>query len=515
MRITTVLLTCAVANIVTEQSSYAQGILQDLGGRISKEFKKIPNEIPKRVNQAKDDLLKDRDKIVNEANEAMNRIRMDFDRERTNALAQLRVMRPGEVNNIVQNTIIEQANEYLIKQGASVNPQNGEMDLSQTPLGNNMRKWAEGFAQGNERSGGLDRFIYNVRARTMVVNLWSRHRHSWGRSIFPGQGPAILYDVTQRAQVIMDFNKKSINFDIDAGPLAPRVSSAAFQSLSDGDIIAAAESMSPGIAGQLMQREVMNEYDAKVNEYAQRHGSENVYFASRNFVDWATPETIGRYVANGIVTAGASVYPQIMAAARDRAQSEMPRLTQWLQSRGMDQAEAVASDLLTGQTPRWPNIRFDMIPVKYGSREKPLNIGYTPWRYVDHLAFVIVWSPQRAQEYREQNVSTTSFSRKMQNTTNEILFASNLGVSYQLVRMQNGTLGARVEKQPQDGVPATRIQVSGTSGYTYLEPGDIILNLDGMPFQSPNDVLGHRQQTTIRFQDGRSNQTMDGVLFIP
>jgi F0F1-type ATP synthase membrane subunit b/b' len=479
---------------------------------------RLREEADNRANQAKMDAERDavrlREEATKRANQAMEDLRNDFKREQARVMPQLRVMRPDEVNNAIQNSILQWANAQLNKQGASINPQTSEMDLSKTKIANQIRGWASNFSQGNERSSGLDQFVYNLQTRQMVIKLWARHRHSWGRSIYPGQGAAILYDVTQKAQLIMDFNRKSVDFEIDAGPLAPKISSRAAQLLSDGDIIGAAEAMSPGIAGRLLQREVKNDYDLKVSEYNKRFGDNNIYFASRNFVDWATPETLGRYVVNGIVTAGASVYPQIMASARERAKNELPLLSQWLQAKGVDQAESVAANLLTGQPSRWPHLQFDMISVRYGSREKPLDIAKTPWRYVDHMAFVIIWKNGQAQARVTNEVAPTSNPSETGETNFSVHFAGHLGVSYQFIKLQDGSLGARIEKQPENGVPATRILIEGV-GYLSLEPGDIIHNLDGLPFKSPSDVLGHTQQTTIRFQDSRTSKVMDGQLFIP
>ena len=227
-------------------------------------------------------------------------------------------------------------------------------------------------------------FTYNLNSRKLEVGLYARHRQSWKRGVD-------LYSVTQRAGFWYDFQSQSGDFEIDPGQLSPRFSSQTFEKLSEGDLTAVAEAI-PTAIGKVINFERENEYEKNLNELRTRYGTENVYLSSQGFVDWATPETLAKYAVNGVLTAGVSVYPQIMADARKRAASEMPSITKWLEERGMKNASAVAMDLLTGKPPKWPFLKFEMIPVRYSAREKPLNAMTTEWRHVNHLAFVITWT---------------------------------------------------------------------------------------------------------------------------
>lgn len=258
-------------------------------------------------------------------------------------------------------------------------------------MGKVLTHWLQNFAQGNKRDGRVEELSFNVKTRRLKVRLMAKHCQSWGK-IIPGQGEVELYSVTQRATFFYDFNKGSGSFDIDLGPLASHINTRTLEKLKEGDLVGVAEGLVPEAAGKLWNHEEKDEYDHRRSQYQTRYGAANVYFASKRFVNWAGPETIGKYVLDGVVTGGSSVYPQIMHDVETRAQEELPPLIDWLKSRGMANAESAARQLLTGHTPRWPFLKFEMIPVRYSSREKPLHAVTTPWRNVDHLAFVVVWT---------------------------------------------------------------------------------------------------------------------------
>ncbi len=312
----------------------------------------------------------------------------NIDKAREKALKDLRKFDPEEIFGWVQQSIKEDIADELKRNGLAFNQETGELDLRDTRMGLTLLDWLEKFVQGNNSEGKVEEFIYNVVSRKLTVHLYARHRQS-SNKVIPGQ-KVDLYSVTQRAKFWYDFQSLSGDFEIDPGQLSPRFSSQTFEKLSEGDLTAVAE-LSPTAIGKVVNFERENEYEKNLNELRTSYGAENVYLASQDFVDWATPETLAKYAVNGVLTAGASVYPQIMADARKRAASEMPSITKWLEERGMENASAVAMDLLTGNPPKWPFLKFEMIPVRYSAREKPLNAMTTEWRHVNHLAFVITW----------------------------------------------------------------------------------------------------------------------------
>ncbi len=86
------------------------------------------------------------------------------------------------------------------------------------------------------------------------------------------------------------------------------------------------------------------------------------------------------------------------------------------------------------------------------------------------------------------------------------IFAANLGISYVRLNNADGTFNARVVGEPRPNSPAAQIG---------LEDGDVIFELDGMRFDQPQDVLGHRFQTEIGFIDVRSKDEKHYQIYIP
>ena len=84
--------------------------------------------------------------------------------------------------------------------------------------------------------------------------------------------------------------------------------------------------------------------------------------------------------------------------------------------------------------------------------------------------------------------------------------AGNLGITYEKVAYADGTFGARLVADPLPGTPAAQLQ---------LEPGDTIFDLDGMRFRDTNDVLIHREWTTMWFINVRTNASQFAKVYIP
>ncbi|WP_165069411.1 PDZ domain-containing protein [Paludisphaera rhizosphaerae] len=85
------------------------------------------------------------------------------------------------------------------------------------------------------------------------------------------------------------------------------------------------------------------------------------------------------------------------------------------------------------------------------------------------------------------------------------LFASNLGISYRLVPYRDH-LAASLTRQPVPNSPAASVG---------FEPGDQIYALDGVAIRSPEDVLGHVNQTVVEFVDVRTGQAKSTTLMLP
>ena len=59
--------------------------------------------------------------------------------------------------------------------------------------------------------------------------------------------------------------------------------------------------------------------------------------------------------------------------------------------------QQMARELLTGRTPRWPYLEFEIVSIRYSAREIVPGGKATPWRHFNNVGFVIVFRP----EYRK------------------------------------------------------------------------------------------------------------------
>ena len=86
------------------------------------------------------------------------------------------------------------------------------------------------------------------------------------------------------------------------------------------------------------------------------------------------------------------------------------------------------------------------------------------------------------------------------------LFAKNLGIYYVVVNGGNGTFGLRLTAAPVNGSPVSQLS---------LDPGDVILALDGQRFSNAFDVANHFDQTTVDYFDAATNAVQRGNINLP
>lgn len=84
-------------------------------------------------------------------------------------------------------------------------------------------------------------------------------------------------------------------------------------------------------------------------------------------------------------------------------------------------------------------------------------------------------------------------------------YAPNLGISYVFEPYFN-TMCIRLTAYPTYGSPASMIG---------LQPGDRIVNLDGLPLNNPMDVQSHRWQTTVQYLHSNSMLPDTATVYIP
>jgi S1-C subfamily serine protease len=84
-------------------------------------------------------------------------------------------------------------------------------------------------------------------------------------------------------------------------------------------------------------------------------------------------------------------------------------------------------------------------------------------------------------------------------------FAANLGIYYVLYP-HGGSMGARLSRYPVAGTACSGLR---------LEPGDMIVSLDGQPIRTHADVANHIDRTTLEFIDVRTGERRSYQVNLP
>lgn len=145
--------------------------------------------------------------------------------------------------------------------------------------------------------------------------------------------------------------------------------------------------------GGLVKRIIKSDYDeVRDKYYSQYGGEENVYFASRQFVGWASIGTLGEAVFTAFVTGGASV-KQSMAKAKTEALKELGNVARWLKNRGVAQIETAARQLLSGEDVTGFTVTLVGQKVVYYSKLEIVGTRViSEFATNPHAAFVLIWN---------------------------------------------------------------------------------------------------------------------------
>jgi hypothetical protein len=91
-------------------------------------------------------------------------------------------------------------------------------------------------------------------------------------------------------------------------------------------------------------------------------------------------------------------------------------------------------------------------------------------------------------------------------------FAPNLKIHFRLVGVGHAS-GVQLTRKPSPDSGALHIWVNGS--WVYLEPNDVIYNLDSLPIRDAVDAMNHHGQTTLAFIDHRTGRDFRGVMTLP
>jgi len=261
---------------------------------------------------------------------------------------------------------------------------------------------------GNEGEAHIESLTFNSETLEIQGVVVVIARHSWVKILVPTfQDPGRRVEVkaekkltgsfvfnveTQRLSGNLDFGEiglKGSFWGVDYNYRIARIKIdlERFQRAIAGDFIAMIELIPmPNLIEIVHQNEYKRIRQSKWDKY----GRDNVYFASKEFVNWASSARVATWIGTGILTAGASV-SLALAEVQSESMKELSAITIWLEAKGIENAESVAKKILTGEKVDWPFIKVEWQSIKYEVRYKIAGKPVSPWISDRHAAFYLVW----------------------------------------------------------------------------------------------------------------------------
>jgi hypothetical protein len=88
----------------------------------------------------------------------------------------------------------------------------------------------------------------------------------------------------------------------------------------------------------------------------------------------------------------------------------------------------------------------------------------------------------------------------------QMLFDPGLGIIFEPVPYDNGTIGARLTRDPLPNSPVAQIP---------LKVGDTVFSLNGSRFNSPNEVVGRKGRSTLEFVGATTGESRSASIVVP
>ena len=215
----------------------------------------------------------------------------------------------------------------------------------------------------------------------------------------------------------------------------------------------------PNPVPNVLRRDFEDDYQTTVDAKIQIHGDQNVWFPSKEFVDWASPDkTVGTWLVEAVITEGASL-KKAMKEVYEKAAQEGNRFINWLGAHGVDSATDVATKMLSGkQVEGFPSLTLRWNPIEYRSRVVVLGSPTTPWAKIMHPAFYVVYVGPGGST----NISTDPIYQPDINPPN----------------VRKWKLGARFASEPA-GARLVSITPNGAAMRAGLRQDEFIVAVDG------------------------------------
>ncbi len=269
-------------------------------------------------------------------------------------------------------------------------------DLRNTNGGRELLNVLKSLAQGNERSAGVDSLTADLRSGNVNGSVWIRHRQK-SAEVGGTAGDllrranvsreVIAYDLTMRGKFAFNPKRGTGHLTLDLGR-GVKFDTKKVEQLLEGDLSVVADAY-PTLG--FLEKRLWNDYDTIRRTYDDRYGRGNAYVASKRFVDWATPETAGRWVLTAIATAGTAAVTSAIRESQNMSMKEAAEIGGWLQQKGIRESTAVVRSILSGERVDWPYLAVKWQAVPYYSQNLVAGRPVGPRIPVSHAAFVLVW----------------------------------------------------------------------------------------------------------------------------
>ena len=329
---------------------------------------------------------------------------------------------------------------------------------------NAIGKFLGSVAQGNKGRGGVKSMTLNMNTGDIRGSIYVRHWHQWSYvDIFGTRQYQTAYDWTWKGKFAFNPKRATGHAVIDVGK-GGKFNSKRIEQILGGDL-SEILNMIPNPVNS--QKQFRNDYDHIRDSYYRNHGQPNVYFASKRFVDWASPERAGNWIQTGFASGGPAAVAQAMKEVKRESFREFSNLASWLSSRGVSDAKSVATQLLSGEKVGWPYMTVKWQTVGYYSRTFVAGRPVTPEIGVRHGAFVIIWkranSTPKIHDNHQQRTRQSFQNVVLKNPT-------QYNLSYKIKDGHRGfqsySLPAGQSKQ-HSFVPSSRVEVMFDSSFQH------------------------------------------------
>lgn len=315
-----------------------------------------------------------------------------------------------------------------------------------------INSYLSSFAIGNQGSSRVNSITLNsdtlqIKGRATIIA-----KHSWGSIRIPSGAPrcrAFPFRCEQPTKKVDIAAQKTIPFtfkyNLQTGDIAARgslgrirLNGGSFlgrryaidfgeikidlnriERAIDGDLVAIVESIpNPSAFSRLYRKDHRNEYDRIKQSYINRYGAGNVYFASRKFTEWASADTLARYLGQSFFSSG-TASASLMRQISSQSTKEGMAIINWLEKKGVSNARNIAANILSGRRLEYPFLAVKWQTVGYFNRVRIANRPVSLWVKSTHGSFAIVW--------RNSSSQTIQYSTPIQTgITSEILHDTSL-----------------------------------------------------------------------------------------